>query len=127
MSKLLHTDQQLLCDWAKLVVELFNGTMCYQVGSSTTDEPHRDIDIRTMLETADFNTLNGQLNIDRFNLAVSLWGQKVTGLPIDFQVQDREWANDKYPGKHRNAVGMGMLAVGDRAEDATRALKDGGK
>lgn len=114
MSKLLHSDQQLLRDWAKHVVELFNGTMCYQVGSSTGDEVHRDIDIRVMLKVADFNSLKRQLDIDRLNLVVSLWGQCITGLPIDFQVQEINWANKKYAGKRRSAVGVGFIAKGDR-------------
>lgn len=114
MSKLLHSDQQLLRDWAKLVKEMFNGKMCYQVGSSMTDKQYRDIDIRTMLEPKDLSALEKLINIDRLNLVISLWGKQATGLPIDFQVQDSLWANDKYPDQPRSAVGMGVTVKGDR-------------
>src|SRR6476646_4682784 len=117
MGKLLHSEQQLLRDWAALVVELFNGEMCYQVGTSTVDDkPHRDIDIRTMLAHKDFIKLKKIMGIDRLNIAISLWGQKVTGMPIDFQIQDVDWAN-KYHKKprssgYRSAVGIGGIAKG---------------
>lgn len=112
MSKLLHSDQQLLLDFAVQVKGMFNGRMCYQVGSSLSAATHRDIDLRVMLKTEDFEELRRIVNIDRLNLAVSLWGQKVTGLPIDFQVQDAEYANANHVG-FRSAVGIGDIAAGD--------------
>lgn len=116
MGKLLHSDQQLLHDWVPLLVELFNGEMCYQVGSSLDKaQPHRDIDVRTMLDHDDFVKLASLVNIDRLNLAISLWGQKVTGLPIDFQVQDVDYANKHHNGM-RSAVGIGGVAKGDGYE-----------
>lgn len=114
MSNLLHSEQQLLRDWAKLVVHMFNGAMCYQVGSSLEGE-YRDIDVRTMLETNDFKALKKLVDIDRLNMAVSIWGQKVTAMPIDFQVQDRDYANKKHNGM-RSAVGIGAIAKGDGCE-----------
>jgi hypothetical protein len=112
MSKLLHSDQQLLLDWAKNVVQLFNGEMCYQVGSSELKSTYRDIDVRTMLGIKEFKKLSRVVNIDRLNLAISLWGQKVTGLPIDFQIQDKEYANKNHSGP-RSAIGIGIVAKGD--------------
>lgn len=113
MSKLLHSEQQLLRDFAPLVRELFNGEMCYQVGSSMhKDKQHRDIDLRVMLEPKEFKKLQKLVNVDRLNMAVSLWGQKVTGLPIDFQVQDQDYANEHHTG-YRSAVGIGGIAKGD--------------
>lgn len=112
MSKLLHSEQQLLKDWAVNVVELFNGEMAYQVGSSLTAEDYRDVDIRVMLSHVDFYSLKKIMDIDRLNLAVSIWGQQVTGMPIDFQVQYVGYANEHHKGM-RSAVGIGGVAVGD--------------
>lgn len=112
MAKLLHSEQQLLRDWAPLVKQMFNGEMCYQVGSSLTDKEHRDIDVRTMLDSKDFKKLASVVDIDRLNMAISIWGQKVTGLPIDFQVQDILFANEQHAGM-RSAIGIGGIAKGD--------------
>lgn len=112
MSKLLHSEQQLLHDWAAQLRELFNGEMNYQVGSSVNEDTHRDIDVRVMLNPKDFKKLLKIVDIDRLNLAVSLWGQKVTGLPIDFQVQDTDYANEHHSGV-RNAIGIAGIARGD--------------
>ena len=118
MGKLLHSEQQLLADWAVQVNEMFtqDGFGPYQVGSSLDkDKQHRDIDLRVMLPTKDFKRLQKIMNIDRLNLAVSLWGQKVTGMPIDFQVQDLEYANKKHTGM-RSAVWIGGIVKGDGSE-----------
>lgn len=115
MSKLLHSEQQSLHDWAVLLVQLFNGEMCYHVGSSLSLDPsptYRDVDIRTMLDSKDFKVLASVVDIDRLNLAVSLWGQRATGLPIDFQIQDTLYANEHHSGP-RSAVGIGGIARGD--------------
>lgn len=112
MGKLLHSDQQLLKDFAPLVCDLFNDEMVYQVGTSVSSDSYRDVDLRVMLTAKDFKTLQTLVDIDRLNMVVSLWGQKVTGLPIDFQVQDVEWANKKHNGV-RSAVGIGGVAKGD--------------
>lgn len=115
MSKLLHSDQQLLIDWTEDLVTMFNGEMAYQVGSSLMQNEaasHRDIDIRVMLDHDAFKALSEVVNIDRLSLTVSLWGQKVTGLPIDFQVQETEYANEHHEGG-RSAIGIGRVAKGD--------------
>ena len=46
------------------------------------------------------------LDLYYLNLSVSLWGQRVTGLPIDFQVQDADSANADHDGR-RDPCGMG--------------------
>jgi hypothetical protein len=119
MSKLLHTEQQLLSDFVVYVEQLFNGEACYQVGSSVASnrskEPPRDVDLRVMLPTKQFKQLQKLVNIDRFGVAVSLWGQKVTGMPIDFQIQDVEYANKHHNGV-RSAVGIRGIAKGDGYE-----------
>jgi len=118
MSKLLHSEQQLLADWAVQLEQLFNGESCYQVGSSVQSnraESHRDVDVRVMLSSKDFKTLRKIVNVDRLGVAVSIWGQKVTGMPIDFQIQDVEYANAHHKGV-RSAVGIRGIAKGDGYE-----------
>ncbi|CAB4152196.1 hypothetical protein UFOVP585_61, partial [uncultured Caudovirales phage] len=89
--------------------------MCYQVGTSLSlseSKTHRDVDVRIMLDTKEFKTLQKIVNVDRLSVAVSIWGQKVTGLPIDFQIQDTEYANVHHNG-YRSAIGVGGVARGD--------------
>lgn len=118
-KKLLHSQQQLLRDWAKEVVETFNGEMVYQVGTSLSSDKsktHRDVDIRVMLETKKFWRLARVVDINRLNLVISLWGQQATGLPIDFQIQDQDYANAHHSSKQkkfRSAVGIGGVPHGD--------------
>lgn len=130
MGKLLHSEQQLLSDWAVYVEQLFNGESVYQVGSSVTSnrtkEPHRDVDMRVMLKPKDFKALQKIVNIDRLSLAVSIWGQKVTGMPIDFQVQDQDYANTHHKGV-RSAVGIRGIAKGDGYDPAPTNISKKGK
>ena len=124
MGELLHSEQQLLADWAILVNEMFGEDSFgpYQVGSTVGSEnkkkPHRDVDLRVMLPTKDFKKLQKIMNVDRLNLSISLWGQKVTGMPIDFQVQDQDYANKHHTGKGklRSAVWIIGIAKGDGYE-----------
>lgn len=118
MSKILHSEQQLLHDWAVLVVQLFNGKMCYQVGTSTItsgSKTYRDVDVRTMLQQKQFKALQKLVDVDRLGVVISLWGQKATGLPIDFQIQDVEYANKHHKG-FRSAIGIGGVSKGDGYE-----------
>jgi hypothetical protein len=119
MSKLLHTEQQLLRDFVICAEQLFNGETIYHVGSSVSADKrttHRDVDLRVMLEPKTFKQLAKIVNIDRLNLAISLYGQKVTGMPIDFQVQDQDYANEhhsmKKQKKYRSAIRT-SIAKGD--------------
>ena len=119
MGKLLHSEQQLLRDWSKEITQMFNDEMAYQVGTSLTankSKTHRDVDIRIMLDTKAFWKLAKIVDINRLNLVISLYGQRVTGLPIDFQVQDQNYANEHHSaeqGKLRSAVGIGGVPHGD--------------
>lgn len=127
MGKLLHSEQQLLADWAIQLNEMFGKDTFgpYQVGSTVTmdkNKPHRDIDLRVMLPPKDFKKLQKIMNIDRLNLAISLWGQKVTGLPIDFQVQDQDYANATHKGP-RSAVWIRGIAIGDGYELPSKPAK----
>lgn len=94
-----------------IVFEAF-GTMAYHVGSSLEKKDGwRDVDVRLLLEDSDYERF-GLGDPERphdnalwvsLTLAFSALGQKMTGLPIDFQIQQMTYANKEFPG-HRSAV-----------------------
>lgn len=111
---LLQSDRALLNAWAQQVRQMFGGAVPYLVGSALERSDYRDVDVRLLLwadpERADstehtYDHLAAAVNIEHLNLAVSLWGQKVTGLPVDFQVQQAESANEDFTGR-RHALGL---------------------
>ena len=85
---LVQSDFDRLEDWCRLVRIIF-GTTPYLVGSVTERADYRDVDVRVVLDAERFAALSrGRLDSIRFlNRALSVWGQRETGLPIDFQVQ----------------------------------------
>ena len=102
----IPSESLLLRDWARRVRKMFLDKMPYQVGSSLTDRDYRDVDVCVLLTEKQFNAIKENIDIERLNLCVSLWGQKVTGLPIDFKVQEQESANIEFKDKVRGAIGM---------------------
>src|SRR5690242_8822478 len=83
----------LLDAWTRSVAEAFGRTPLL-VGSSLRTKHWRDVDIRLVLDDDDYERLTGSMHelphnrrLAALNAAFSLWGQKVTGLPIDFQFQ----------------------------------------
>lgn len=107
-THLLQSDIHLLEVWGRQVRQMFNGAMPYLVGSALTTKDYRDVDVRLIiLDEAEHAALLTALDVRRLNLAVSLWGQKATGLPIDFQIQSMAEAN--IPGQNagnRHPLGM---------------------
>ena len=90
--------------FGSLVFEYF-GHVPYQVGSSLTRKDWRDVDVRLMLPDAEFSALFGPRHSAETNrklaavtLAFATLGEKLTGLPIDFQIQPLTWANNTYNG-----------------------------
>ena len=91
-------DVRLLDDWGKALRQTFPTAFgAYLVGSAMTRADYRDIDVRIIMPDADHKALGEFLNYRRLNLMLTLWGQRVTGLPIDCQVQSQTLANTKYP------------------------------
>lgn len=97
----------------------FPGTVCVcQVGSSLHRRDFRDVDIRLMLREKDYKALfpkapknpQGNATWDLLCVSISDFLTAQTGLPIDFQIQEMDWANENFPGgEHkRNAVGLGI-------------------
>jgi hypothetical protein len=107
----------LLDHWALLVQPIFDETP-YLVGSATVSSSWRDVDVRVVMDDEKFDAWFGDsyavANLhgakwSALMTAISVWGQKVTGLPIDFQVQRRskiaeaDWEKARHP--------LGIFAV----------------
>lgn len=105
---------------AHLHLELFGsivwdafGTPPYLVGSVVTSQEWRDVDVRLILEDEEYERLFGPYRRpERMNgkwaalcMAFSALGKEMTGLPIDFQIQQQTQANKQYPGR-REALGL---------------------
>jgi hypothetical protein len=100
---LLVTDFERLEDWCRKVRRLFDWSTPFLVGSALTSPDYRDVDVRVILRDEQFDgqwAADGDPTKVRFiNAAVSTWGQRETGLPIDFQVQRQSDANAAFDGR----------------------------
>ena len=106
---------RLLHDWGVALRRMFPAEVAYLVGSALTTADHRDVDVRVMLDDQAWTALTLVVNPADLNLAVSLWGQQVTGLPIDFQVQRMSEANAEYPGR-RHPLGLLAAPTGEDSD-----------
>lgn len=94
-----------LQDFGQILYEVF-GTPPYQVGSTLTRYVWRDVDVRIILEDEIYKERgygspeNPHDNAKWVGLvkAFSLLGKEMTGLPIDFQIQQQSYANKKFKG-----------------------------
>lgn len=113
-------DQRLLDDWGRNLRQMFNGEVPYHVGSSLYRPDYRDVDVRVILDDDTHSDLSSIVSIPRLNVCLSLWGERVTGLLIDCQVQQRTAANEQYSQKanHRR----NPLGISDWSTNRTLAL-----
>lgn len=102
----------LLNEFGEIVSAAFNGEIPYHVGSSLSDglegarRDWRDVDVRLILSDEEYEAQGfGHPDHTHSNakwralvLAFSALGKQMTGLPIDFQIQQQTQANAKYPG-----------------------------
>lgn len=106
------------------------GHMAYHVGSSLSlKDGWRDVDVRIMLPDDEWdafflgNPENPHYSPRWRTLSIvwSTYGRHVTGLPIDFQLQQHTHANKEYdkPGRHRSAL---FVADGDDLRELTPGL-----
>lgn len=104
----LHvSDMELLSDWGRHLYAAFHFEHTpYHVGSSLVRPDWRDVDVRVMVPDDVYAQYDALFDLRRLNLALSLWGQKVTGLPIDCQVQSITEGNGEYGDKRRSALGI---------------------
>lgn len=98
------------------------GSPPYHVGSSLTGEHlPKDVDVRMILDDEEYEAMgfgdparphdNGRWVA--MTLAFSALGEKMTGLPIDFQIQQQTYANEHFgkPGHQRSALGLVPLRI----------------
>jgi hypothetical protein len=91
----------LLDSWGNQLLDAFD-EMPYLVGSvARADEHWRDVDLR-MLDALGLD--DRPLARRTLNVALTLWGRQVTGLPVDFQMQGAEEFHS-YDGEVRNPMG----------------------
>lgn len=106
--------QRLIEDWGRTLRRMFHGVMPYQVGSSTQHGGYRDVDVRIIMADDAHARLAAIVAIPRLNVTLSLWGQQVTGLPIDCQVQQMTAANEQYHAHRRNPLGLSHWDTDER-------------
>ena len=89
-----------------LVAEAFGSMTTYLVGSSLDKDDYRDIDVRTILEDERFDELFGGREFfwSITCLGIATYLTQVSGLPVDYQIQRRTQANEKFRGV-RNPMG----------------------
>lgn len=97
----------------RLIRQAF-GQPPYLVGSAGFGEAtsYRDVDVRLMLDEKEFAAACPTR--ERWELlcvAISAWLHERTGLPIDFQIQRVDLANERFNGR-RNPLGMGRVFAG---------------
>lgn len=90
------------------------GEVPYHVGSSLLEKKDwRDVDVRLLLDDGVYASMGFGDPTDQHQngkwvalcLAFSALGKEMTGLPIDFQIQQRTWANETFDGL-RSALGL---------------------
>lgn len=84
----------------------------YLVGSALQGKQWRDVDVRLILDDEEYARLLGDPNETSTNpkwvafcLAFSALGKALTGLPVDFQIQQQTRANKENDGP-RSAIGI---------------------
>ncbi len=94
------------------------GSPPYHVGSSLTEKYFRDVDVRMILNDKTYKCMGfgdpGRAHDNAKWVAICLafaaLGREMTGLPIDFQIQQMSWANKIYPRikgrNYRSALGI---------------------
>lgn len=99
--------------FGRVIREAFPEGTPYHVGSSLLGKEWRDVDVRLMLPDDVYEREFGpyiqpQYRNKRWNAlccAFSCYGSDMTGLPIDFQIQDHTNANLEY-NNPRSALGI---------------------
>lgn len=107
MPAALHLDE-----FASHVWSVF-GIRPYLVGSAATRKRWRDVDVRLILddevyeqwELGDPSYTDHNAKWVALCMAFSALGAKMTGLPIDFQIQQATRANQLYPTGPRHPLG----------------------
>lgn len=96
VTSLSPPDRFVIDQWAEQVAVSFGYGPLVLVGSVARAESWRDVDLRLMLPDDVLAALTGEdrLRHAALDLAFSCWGQRATGLPIDFQFQPKSERHD---------------------------------
>ena len=99
-------------EFGQILTDAFEETP-YWVGSSLTEKTWRDVDVRVLMDKKKYSAMG--LGDPRYPLENAKWrafarafstlGTEITGLPIDFQIQEQSDANKTYP-RARSALGL---------------------
>lgn len=103
----------------RIISRAFKGGPPYLVGSAGDGDgsgTYRDVDVRLMLDEEEFEAACPTLaRWELLCLSIGAYLSERTGLPIDFQIQRADIANERYgrdKGSRRNPVGMGRIFAG---------------
>lgn len=110
-SGLGPTEMHLLRTWGAELFRSFrivpdSRAMPYLVGSCARNEPWRDVDVRIICADTDPLVVMPPQRRRAIDTALSVWGQRATGLPIDCQVQSMAEANVPEHDGPRNPIGL---------------------
>lgn len=83
-----------------LISEAFGTMTTYLVGSSLEKDDYRDIDVRTILPDEEFDALfsGREFFWSLTCLGITTYLSGVSGLPVDYQIQRRTEANERFDG-----------------------------
>lgn len=95
------------------------GSTAYHVGSSLVGKAWRDVDVRLILSddeyaAAGFGDPTRPWHSERWVATVRAFaacGREMTGLPVDFQIQQQSWANEKFPSPGHLRSTLGIVGV----------------
>lgn len=95
-----------------VMVRDYFGHVPYHVGSSLMSKEWRDVDVRLIMPDDEFIAHFGDIHrssetdpkLGAVTLAFAALGARITGLPIDFQIQPLSWANKCYGHHPRSAL-----------------------
>lgn len=104
----------------------------YLVGSVLKTTKWRDVDVRLIIDDEEYEAQGfGDPNYQKHNgkwvslcMAYSALGKHVTGLPIDFQIQQQSAANDKFKGP-RSCLGVTPLRIARKDSDGKTSVSKG--
>lgn len=109
-TELYHLDQA-----CQVVSRAFKGGPPYLVGTAGVGgaEKYRDVDVRLMLDDDEFAAAcPTRERWELLCLAIGSYLSERSGLPVDFQIQRTEEANERYGDKPRNSLGTGRIFAG---------------
>jgi hypothetical protein len=87
------------------IAEAFGGFCVYLVGSVTERRDFRDVDVRLILSDKKYARLVRGVDPALFSLVTSAYLRDASGLNVDFQVQQRTTATERFSDLIRNPLG----------------------